>query len=142
MKKNLNIAYLNGAEGMIRRGTSGGSGGSGESGGNDSNIEYLDVSQVTEKTAVIMIAQEIRFTNGGGYKIVGPPFADFMSYVYNGLDPLNTTDAIKIDYSSMICISYNHTSPISLDDFINELGITDLISSLPRLTKEQFYSLE
>ena len=29
MKKNLNIAYLNGAEGMIRRSASGGSGESG-----------------------------------------------------------------------------------------------------------------
>ena len=45
MKKNLNIAYLNGAEGMIRRGASGGaSGGSGESSGEASTIEYLDVS--------------------------------------------------------------------------------------------------
>ena len=35
MKKNLNIAYLNGAEGMIRRGGAS-SGGSGESGGSGS----------------------------------------------------------------------------------------------------------
>lgn len=37
MKKNLNIAYLNGAEGMIRRGASGGSGESGGGSGNGSN---------------------------------------------------------------------------------------------------------
>lgn len=42
MKKNLNIAYLNGAEGMIRRGaaSSGGSGSSGSSGTEDNVIYY------------------------------------------------------------------------------------------------------
>ena len=37
MKKNLNISYLNGAEGMIRRGGAS----SGGSSGGEGNIEYL-----------------------------------------------------------------------------------------------------
>jgi hypothetical protein len=45
MKKNLNIAYLNGAEGMIRRGgaSSGGGSDSGSGSGNVSKIEFVDL---------------------------------------------------------------------------------------------------
>lgn len=42
MKKNLNIAYLNGAEGMIRRGGAS-SGGSGDSGDIEANAEYYRI---------------------------------------------------------------------------------------------------
>lgn len=40
MKKNLNIAYLNGAEGMIRRGASGGTSSGGSEGGNEGENKF------------------------------------------------------------------------------------------------------
>ena len=49
MKKNLNIAYLNGAEGMIRRGgaSSGGSGDSGGSAKPRNSWKYFDLRNTT-----------------------------------------------------------------------------------------------
>ena len=51
MKKNLNIAYLNGAEGMIRRGASGGSG-NGSNTTNSRAIYYKTVDGIYQDSDI------------------------------------------------------------------------------------------
>ena len=124
MKKNLNIAYLNGAEGMIRRGASGGS-------GEASNIEYLDVSGINQEiyftTLLIMSFVSKNKENG----VVGIlPSAAMVSY-NNSL-----IISLAIDFSFK-------TSNGTILELLLNMGITkEQLDAIPRITKEQFYSLE
>ena len=64
MKKNLNIAYLNGAEGMIRRGASGGSGGSG--GGSSSGSRWTGHADIEGLKAIGWTDEDIAYYQAHG----------------------------------------------------------------------------
>lgn len=139
MKKNLNIAYLNGAEGMIRRGVSGGSG---ESGGEASSIEYLDITNVANNKELLLQNSLQANVNSTEFKMIGPSLA-----IYGILNDLNGNYAslyIEIDFNSKIYIirgveKVEHT----VGEYLVMAGIyQSTLDSIPRITKEQFYSLE
>lgn len=135
MKKNLNIAYLNGAEGMIRRGGAS-SGGSGDSGGEASTIEYLDVRESTSTVVAALkgFGLELRVITDEGVIVLGT----FGSYLFKCREV-----AVSIDFNKEII--YNSRKVTVLDALIESSGggvDKNYFDSIPRITKEQFYSLE
>ena len=131
MKKNLNIAYLNGAEGMIRRGgaSSGGSGSGGES-SNTYPTKYYKVldSSVIDKTMLVWLSG--CYINELNLGSCTPSFVmeneSYYQYVTKiSFNPVN-------DYNGVLCHS------------IEELVHNDenVLSKLESITEEQFYSLE
>lgn len=152
MKKNLNIAYLNGAEGMIRRGGAS-SGGNGESGGDASTIEYWSMNWDiynslesnlkeiiltstilgTSELAKIAINENVEIKNSGTIL--------YMHMYTNGGIPYSI---MAISYNKMVDITADGDRQKSFEELLLEMeaqveGITDCFS---RITKEQFYSLE
>ena len=141
MKKNLNIAYLNGAEGMIRRGADEGNG---ESGGEASSIEYLDVSGIeladTIKILLVASAISVKITFQGKI-IYMPPIIYEVSAVAT-IEELNSVAKyLAIDFN---LLTYSPSfGKIKLNDLLVAFGITqEQLDAIPRITKEQFYSLE
>lgn len=144
MKKNLNIAYLNGAEGMIRRGgASSGSSGSGED--NKSNIEYLDIrgwSKPNNKNVVNIVQRsaivKLKYEN---YTI-----CTYTANIISWSD--NTSDVLDI-FSTVTAIGIDFNLKIKLPDWegtikenLIKMGISEeYLNSLPRLTEEEFYNL-
>lgn len=108
--------------------------------GGESSIEYLDVSGLDETTKqlISMMAQECKYSSPSG-NIVGPVLLSL-----DALVPLNTLISrviqIKIDFSC----EFNVMGQKGLfADFVNMVGLTaEQLDSIPRLTKEQFYSLD
>ena len=150
MKKNLNIAYLNGAEGMIKRGASGGSGG-GSSSGEASTIEYLDVRDVDFKdgsngqVVYALMATYIKLykiVNGaaGSEITFATPYALSMEYQYDGTLFNDVFIALSID-KSMMALPTGETEFVNLYDYFNSM-LGNALDAIPRITKEQFYSLE
>ena len=145
MKKNINIAYLNGAEGMIRRGgaSSGNgsdSGGSGESEDDVFDIQYIDLRGISNKRARMIISCYSNFQvyyNRLQSKVVTGCIAT------NTLSPLNTDDfafhstytmACKLDMRMII------EDNVTLKDAILNAFDVD-IEMLPKLAKEEFLNL-
>ena len=133
MKKNLNIAYLNGAEGMIRRGaaSSGGSGDSGGGTGEASTIEYLDVSGVNQEIyfTTLLITSFVSKSKENGVVCILPSAA---MVGYNN----SLIISLAIDFSFK-------TSNGTILELLLNMGITqEQLDAIPRITKEQFYSLE
>ena len=152
MKKNLNIAYLNGAEGMIRRGGAS-SGGSGESGGADTlNIEYLDLRNYKGTSFGIMVnAMSLLFKfninaltgdmeSAPVYRIyVAGDFVELSNTHKNAL--LMSSDFVGIDFN----LKTNGKGELktTAQKIIEDQDVTqEQLDAIPRLTKEQFYSLE
>ena len=133
MKKNLNIAYLNGAEGMIRRGgvSSGGSSG----GGNQ--IEYYNVNTLN---ALIYFSSKIKTKDE--YNDIW--ITSTGKWVYEMLETGNAGNlvrAIAVQYPIEDYITGD--TPMILNSFeeaVNYFGLN--ISDFTSITKEEFYSLE
>lgn len=148
MEKNLNIAYLNGAEGMIRRGgaSSGGSGGNGS--GEASSIEYLDVSGINFDEAAFTFIKltcssvAVRVLLNDKY-CVGP----FMFFNMDGdLNPSNIK-AVAINPDAEVNMperpSGGNIIKTTTKEWLSIItGSWSDIDAIPRITKEQFYSLE
>lgn len=146
MKKNLNIAYLNGAEGMIRRGgASGGGGNSGGSGsGEASSIEYLDVRDIDSGILSTLF-------NCSMYDKIR---AEKINYTFIGFNRQSVRDIVgedTITKTLAVAVNMNDFVIVNMDGQIQKFAIKDylLISAtqeeldaIPRITKEQFYSLE
>ena len=132
MKKNLNIAYLNGAEGMIRRGgaSSGGSGG-----GNQ--IEYYNVNTLN---GLIYFSSKIKTKDE--YNDIW--ITSTGKWVYEMLetgDKGNSPRAIAVQYPIEDYITGD--TPMILNSFEEAVDYFGLnISEFTPITKEQFYSLE
>ena len=149
MKKNLNIAYLNGAEGMIRRGgaSSGGSGGS-----NDGvNVEYYRIDRTAFENSVI----------GGEFwydifKIADLVWYQFYMEKYNtqimasGND-IDFASVYKIaltnlpkyyDYSGDTELIYTGTGIGNFKELAGRLWMETDASYLIPITKEEFYTIE
>lgn len=155
MKKNLNIAYLNGAEGMIRRSgaSSGGSGGSGESGGEASTVEYWSMNwdiynslesnlKETILTSVILASSEL--AKIAMYENVEIRNSGTILYMHMYTDGGIPYSIMAISYNKMVDITADGDRQKSFEELLLEIeaqveGITDCFS---RITKEQFYSLE
>lgn len=146
MKKNLNIAYLNGAEGMIRRGTASSSGSGGDSGGETSTIEYLDVSGLkgTNKAYLVHFALYVKaYVENLNTKFSGFS-AEYIDMVSNG-KAVASTVATAIDFSHKVTVStgIGEFAESTTMKGLLEVGITqEQLDAIPRITKEQFYSLE
>ena len=136
MKKNLNIAYLNGAEGMIRRGVSGGSG---ESGGEASSIEYLDVSGSGMATLMLSYSLEAKLSRNSGTNVM---IATSLT-VYQMLVELGSDYdylLVKIDINGATCVKNgSDVTTANIGDLLTQVGID--VNSFPRITKEEFYAV-
>lgn len=140
MKKNLNIAYLNGAEGMIRRGGAS-SGGSGSGNGDVADgWEYFDISSIEDERKIVFLESAqiypvmmhaILKVDADNNHIISSPFVyDETKHTLKSVAVFTTWDGIYIDkYGTFY-------------DFIESSGLTEFVSSIPRITKEEFYSLE
>ena len=108
----------------------GGGSGSGEA----STIEYLDVSGLEQASTLAKIAISVKWSNSDGGYIISP------WGLFSGDDVI--FKAIAIDLSIPI---YNSDFPtdvnfITLGEFMTNMGMR--LDAIPRITKEEFYSLE
>ena len=106
----------------------------GGSGGGESNIEYLDVRglDVESKLQFIVLSALLMRTVINGVVLVTPSLA---LYLEVGNEIFEKAEAIMIDRNSRLIAPDTN---ISFEELLTEYGA----DSLPRLTKEQFYSLE
>ena len=143
MKKNLNIAYLNGAEGMIRRGGASSGGSGSESGSGEASIvEYLDITNVASYKEVLLQHSLQANVNSTELKMIAPSLV-----VYGILNDLNgnyTSLYIEIDFNSKIyAIQGVEKMEYPIGEYLTMAGISQSeLDAIPRITKEQFYSLE
>ena len=138
MKKNLNIAYLNGAEGLVRKAASSG----GSLGGEASTIEYLDVSGMADemsvkKTALIFQSYLVKF------------FDDNKVFVIGGAGLLTVEDNINTITEGVVAVAIDSNAKIIMEgrigtilEFLSNLFTQEELDAIPRITKEEFYSLE
>ena len=129
MKTNLNIAYLNGAEGMIRRGASSSGSGSGEA----STIEYLDVSN--QSSVMNLFVKSIAYICKAyiDEKYFIAPLSLFSS------NDIAIVAAAVIPSMKIIIDSGEYT----LAELASQFGLSqEQLDAIPRITKEEFYSLE
>lgn len=139
MKKNLNIAYLNGAEGMIRRGSAS-SGGSGSSEDVADGWEYFDLSSIEDERKFVFLdlakiypvmMHAILKVDADNNHIIGNP------YVYDETKHTIKCVAVFTSWDGIYIDKYG-----TFYDFIESSDLTEFVSSIPRITKEQFYSIE
>ena len=106
--------------------------GGGESGG--STIEYLDVSGSDLGTILSMLGIYVRVVSGDKVSILPAAYADKLA------SDEGVIIAVSIDFSALLVENvfsgYNGT----VGDWLTSYGVDT--SSVPRITKEQFYSLE
>lgn len=145
MKKNLNIAYLNGAEGMIRRGAASSSGSGGDS-GSSGGIEYtyldlrgFDIGSNYDFLNIIPFASIVNYKGA----LMGRDVHWIMTYGYIALAEGDMTKnlALAIDESAIVT-NIESGQLCSIKEAIEMTTAKDLYNSLPRITKEEFYSLE
>ena len=149
-KQSLNIAMLNGATPcQLKRGATGG--GSSESGGdNQSNVNYVyfdvrgyDLGKNYDFLNILPFASFVNFKGN----LFGFDIHAIISYGYISLAGGDSTNIIGFAIDEEFIISDISTpnsdmQPIKVIDMINTTTAKDLYSSLPRITKEQFYNLE
>ena len=107
-------------------------GGSGESA---STIEYLDVSGLEdgEKSPLIVFACLLCKSEAEG--VITTPLSMLPSGDQLDLTEVSGISAIMVDFSLEI---YVYEQKMTIQEFLGK----ELLDSIPRLTKEQFYSLE
>ena len=140
----MNITTLNtiGLDGVIiKKG-----GGATPPSGGDSNIEYIDVSSIADLYppdlfTFLGLQVKIEAYDASG-EYVGPS-----SFVWTTLEVLNfeaKAIAIAVDIKSPVRILLRvENEPFEVTDWNVIPGLEDLdLSSLPRLTKEEFYTLK
>ena len=142
MKKNLNIAYLNGAEGMIRRGGAS-SGGSGESGGLKYPPKYysIDWSVADEGWKSVlkggsMPPTEIAATVKSGGIITSsdtsaPEYLEAFSFLPVGFQNRSTFDVTLFE-----------TLELVIDYFKTDFGISISMNGIKEISEEEYYSFD
>ena len=158
MKKNLNIAYLNGAEGMIRRSgaSSGGSGGESSGSGNGSGDQFSyyrvninDDSYNSNKLGDsngFLLLKGIAWNNDSiydGYMCIAPPDVfgnrELISAVCASALPMKFKDKIinygdwKRNFAEAIITMWPE---MSIEQVLNDYKF------LEPITKEEFYNLD
>lgn len=141
MKKNLNIAYLNGAEGMIRRGGAS-SGGSGESGGsNNETKENIYYYKIDNNNPLVYFSNRIKTKNNNNDDIWITSTAKWVYEWYESGAKDNSVCAIEVQYP--IEDYYTNDVPIILNNLEEAVDYFSMnISDCTPITKEEFYSLE
>ena len=106
-------------------------------GTSESNIEYLDVSGLEDVKDIAMLSQFMRTKSKIGNPMIGvmPSAYPFAIGMTSNVDIL----AVAIDLSAET-FSQGQFDKMPLADFLAMMGID--LDSIPRITKEQFYSLE
>jgi hypothetical protein len=108
--------------------------------GGEGNIEYLDVSGVEDKTIVFEWATSAR--------LVIPQYATIVSPVGRLVETIKNVgygyvEAIGVDTSSMVAMRQGEDAlSMTMAEYISMTGNSELFDTLPRITKEQFYSLD
>ena len=118
-------------------------GGGSSGGGEASNIEYLDVSGLNEegRANLAYFASKVKLIYshnalGGEIKAIGRPLA-IIGTLGIGFGPLNGSIAIEINRNDIISIK----GAINVNGNLFE-SMGEELDAIPRITKEQFYSLE
>ena len=147
MKNNLNIAYLNGAEGMIRRGASGGSGesGGGSNSGNSGESNQIVHYNVNTDNALVYYSNRIKIKDNTNNTIWITSTAQWI-HGWGGNDSTSssTNDSIiAIEVQYPIEDYFTDDDPIILNSLEEAVDYFELnISDFTPITKEEFYSLE
>lgn len=129
----LNMTTLDGGNVIIKKENAPAPPSGGESGG--SNMEYLDLREVDEtvKMPLFTFSTYVKLTGANGVTIMCTGMAIGEGVTYEN------ADFIEIDFSALSFTSEKvEGGPIK--EFISLMGINT--DSIPRLTKEQFYSLD
>lgn len=135
----LNMTTLDGGV-IIKKGISPAPPSGGESGG--SNMEYLDVSggdfaeQPALKSGLMLASSAIRI-KGEGYLNILPS-----AYIMIHQEDISIADikAFKIDMNEMYLET--NAEPKTIKEELEKSYGKEYLASIPRLTKEQFYSLD
>ena len=120
--------------------------GSGSGSGEASNIEYLDVSGLegTNKAYLVHFALYVKaYVENLNTKFSGFS-AEYIDMVSNG-KAVASTVATAIDFSHKVTVStgIGEFAESTTMKGLLEVGITkEQLDAIPRITKEQFYSLE
>lgn len=119
--------------------------GSGE--GEGSNIEYLDVSGIENDMLVILltgIGVNVKWDSLGNTDhhsiVIAPTGVVGLPRKEDGYTPDANILAVAVDKTIVLYDRLFGETPISVGDFLEANSID--LASIPRLTKEQFYSLE
>ncbi len=141
MKKNLNIAYLNGAEGMIRRGgaSSGGESGGGSSSGGKweyLNIEGLDVNVRNNLVIYGVLIKTIVNVD----KVI----LHSSSFISSGLDYSMIKENAKAVFINLDLKGSDPIGEFSVKDVLLSLPFfsQEILDNIPRISEQEFYSLE
>jgi hypothetical protein len=113
-------------------------GNGGNGGGDASTIEYVDISTASEEfqNYIMLCSITIRVIIGGD--IVVSPSGNLISMIDHGI-PVDDILAVSIDSNTAIRIPPDGLMTIK-DDLIAS-GRWETFSSLPRITKEEFYAI-
>ena len=141
-KKMLNVAYLNGAEGLHKRGGAS----SGGSSGGEGNVEYLDISNWnsnTSKSNLVVKSNIIKVEKYGSTFCITPATAlgQMANSIGEALDLFeNATIAVCIDFN--LVLKYPD-GEFTNKELLLENGFTqEELDAIPRITKEEFYNLD
>ena len=109
-------------------------GGSGSGSGEASTVEYLDVSGLDKmtKSALLEFSFYAKINTNGTIVVAFGTMTDVRSVPDNII-------ALGVDTNaSMIAANTTYT----VIEYFKLIGLLDVYNSVPRITKEQFYSLE
>lgn len=143
----LNMTTLDGGV-IIKKGTAPAPPSGGESGG--STIEYLDVSGLGEtnnslRNGLVMFADIVKSKNEEG-TFVGACLSGIQTIFGFTTNNATTCVAVAVELSRHIKAKMNDGKELdmSIPDLLIMMGVTtaEQLDSIPRITKEQFYSLD
>lgn len=130
----LNMTTLDGGV-IIKKGTA-----PAPPSGGESTIEYLDISGVEDKYIVFEWATSAR--------LVIPQYATIVAPVGRMVETIKNVGydyvkAIGVDTSSMVAMRQGEDAlSVTMAEYISMSGNSELFDSIPRITREQFYSLD
>jgi hypothetical protein len=138
----LNMTTLDGGNVIIKRGEGGGS--MPPSGG--SNVEYYDVSGLNAILAIVLagVSVNVKWDSLGSVDhhpiVIAPMGMIGLPRKEDGYTPDANILAVAVDKTIVMYDRLFGETPISVGDFIEGADID--LASIPRITKEEFYSLE
>ena len=139
----LNMTTLDGGA-IIKKGTAPAPPSGGESGG--SNMEYLDVSGLNAFLAAFLASAGVnaKWDSLGSVDhhsiVIAPTGVVGLPRKEDGYTPDANILAVAVDKTIVMYDRLFGETPMSVGDFLEANDID--LASIPRLTKEQFYSLD
>lgn len=118
----------------------------GATGGGDSNIEYLDVSGLDAvdenlKNALVLLSPNVKSKTTEG-TFVGLPLHG-IQLIVGVSNNARTVIALAIDFNTIFkFVIGENAASVNIKDYIMTSEFTqEQLDSIPRITKEQFYTL-